>query len=129
MVESGCELLTPSVTAYYTHHDCVALKAVEGWTQLLGKTDFSADAKDGLGACESHSLSFLDSPIQTDCNVATTTSQETVFGPCVAFVERDMALTNSSLRTQTNGIVVRSHLFIFHLRALIPTYSVASNPD
>ena len=124
MLEARCALLMPNLTACYTHHGGVALKSVD---HLLSKTDFFAEDMGGVGACTSR-LALLDLTIQAVCDVATSSSRETVFRTCVEFVERAMALTSAPLNTRTIGIVLRFHLSIFHFGASILTSSVASNP-
>ena len=117
-------ILTPILTACYTHHGGSALIAVEGLSKLLGETSFFMPdvlkPSDGSGSTK---LTLLDLAIQVVCDVATSTSRETYFLSCVEFVRDAIRYCSGNLNTRTIGYVVRFYLFIFYFGASIPTAS------
>lgn len=123
-LEVRTELLTPILTACYTHHGGAALLAVGGLTALLTDTDFFRDdvdisdesSDDGSSA----RITLLDLAIQAVCDVATSGSQEITFASCVDFVGRAVAFSQGQLNTRTIGFVVRFYLFVFYFDVSIP---------
>ena len=117
-------LLTPILTACYTHHGGSALIAVEGLSKLLSETSFFMPdilkPSDGSGSTK---LTLLDLAIQVVCDVATSTSRETYFLSCVEFVRDAIRYCSGNLNTRTIGYVFRFYLFIFYFGASIPTAS------
>ena len=113
---SKVEVITPILTACYTHHGGVSMLAVEGLTTLLKKTDFfdsDRSTKDS-GGCF---MTLLDLCVQVVCDVATSSSRETHFSPCVDFVSSAIRFARGNLGPRTLGYALRFYLFIFHFGA------------
>lgn len=119
-------LLTPILTACYTHHGGASLMAVEGLITLLKETDFFTHDVSIEGS--NSRLTLLDLSIQAVCDVATSSARETSFGTCIEFVQHAVKLAKGQLNTRTAGYVLRFYLFIFYFGANIPTLSSAPNP-
>lgn len=126
-LQARAALLTPVLTACYTRHGGAALVAVEGLTKLLRENFFAddVDLSDKSDNESSTRLTLLDLAVQSVCDVATASSQETTFGSCVEFVESAVRFSQGQLNTRTIGYVVRFYLFVFYFGASIPTMSSA----
>ena len=125
-LDARAALLTPILTACYTHHGGASLIAVEGLITLLKETDFFTHDVSIEGS--NSRLTLLDLSIQAVCDVATSSARETSFGTCIEFVQLAVKLAKGQLNTRTAGYVLRFYLFIFYFGANIPTLSSAPNP-
>ena len=140
LLQTRVAVLSPILTACYMHHGGSALVAVEGLRDLINGTDFFrpdllsncahvTDNDDDRGkrlngsGCSGSSthLTLLDLSVQVVCDVATSTSRETHFGPCVDFVSDALRYADGNLNTRTIGYVLRFYLFVFYFGASVPT--------
>ena len=124
LLEARIAVLTPILTACYTHHGGSSLLAIEGLTKLLNDTDFFMP---DLAFCDdantNQRLTLLDLSIQVVCDVANSTARETNFLPCIEFVVEATNYANGNLNSRTIGYVIRFYLFIFYFGASVPTIS------
>jgi hypothetical protein len=122
LLQARTAALTPILTACYLRHGGAALLAVEGLVKLLVEHNFFADDMDHSNDNESSArLTLLDLAIQTVCDVATSSCEETTFASCVEFVEMAVRLSHAQLNTRTIGYVVRFYLFVFYFGACVPS--------
>ena len=110
------EVITPILTACYTQHGGSAVLAVEGLLKLLNESDFfEEDVREGDR--DEHCLTLLDLSVQVVCDVATSSSRETHFKPCVDFVSGAIRFAKGNLGPRTFGYALRFYLFVFYFGA------------
>ena len=97
---------------------------MDGLARLLNETDFfSPDVQTSVphDATEcSMRLTLLDLAVQVVCDVATSTSREVLFRPCVNFVGDSLRCAGGNLNARTIGYAFRFYLFVFYFGASIP---------
>lgn len=124
LLQIRTSILAPVLTACYTCHGGAASIAVDGLARLLNETDFfSPDVQTSVphDATEcSMRLTLLDLAVQVVCDVATSTSREVLFRPCVNFVGDSLRCAGGNLNARTIGYAFRFYLFVFYFGASIP---------
>uniref|UniRef100_A0A7S3VDI2 Uncharacterized protein n=1 Tax=Chaetoceros debilis TaxID=122233 RepID=A0A7S3VDI2_9STRA len=124
LLEARIAVITPILTACYTHHGGSSLLAVEGLVKLLQTTDFFLPDVACHEDPHSHTrLTLLDLSIQVVCDAANSTARETNFLPCIEFVAEATYYSRGILNARTIGYVMRFYLFVFYFGASIPTAS------
>lgn len=124
LLQARIAVLTPILTACYTHHGGSSLLAVEGLTKLLNETDFfMPDVALFDDSNISQRLTLLDLSIQVVCDVANSTARETNFLPCIEFVVEATNYAKGNLNSRTIGYIIRFYLFVFYFGASVPTAS------
>lgn len=124
LLQARIAVLTPILTACYTHHGGSALLAVEGLTKLLNETDFfMPDVALFDDPNVNQRLTLLDLSIQVVCDVANSTARETNFLPCIEFVVEATNYAKGNLNARTIGYIIRFYLFVFYFGASVPTAS------
>lgn len=124
LLQTRIAVITPILTACYTHHGGSSLLAVEGLHKLLKDTDFFLpDVARYDDPSSNQRLTLLDLSIQVVCDVANSTSRETNFLPCIEFVVEASHYARGNLNARTIGYMMRFYLFVFYFGASIPTAS------
>eukprot|EP00557_Chaetoceros_sp_GSL56_P011172 CAMPEP_0176485444 /NCGR_PEP_ID=MMETSP0200_2-20121128/5040_1 /TAXON_ID=947934 /ORGANISM="Chaetoceros sp., Strain GSL56" /LENGTH=2385 /DNA_ID=CAMNT_0017882083 /DNA_START=272 /DNA_END=7429 /DNA_ORIENTATION=+ len=124
LLQARTAVITPILTACYTHHGGSSLVAVEGLTKLLNETDFFLpDVALYDDPNTNQRLTILDLAIQVVCDVANSSARETSFLPCIEFVVDAVHFARGNLNSRTIGYIIRFYLFIFYFGASVPTAS------
>jgi hypothetical protein len=124
LLQARTAVITPILTACYTHHGGSSLVAVEGLTKLLNETDFFLpDIAVYDDPNTNQRLTILDLAIQVVCDVANSSARETSFLPCIEFVVDAVHFARGNLNSRTIGYIIRFYLFIFYFGASVPTAS------
>jgi hypothetical protein len=124
LLQSRIAVLTPILTACYTHHGGSSILAVEGLTRLLGETEFFLpDIAQYEDPHSNERLTLLDLTIQVVCDMANSSARETNFLPCIEFVVEATHYSRGNLNARTIGYIMRLYLFVFYFGASVPTAS------
>lgn len=124
LLQARTAVLTPILTACYTHHGGSSLLAVEGLTKLLSETDFFLpDVAQYEDPNTNQRLTLLDLSIQVVCDMANSSARETNFLPCIEFVVEATHYSRGNLNDRTIGYIMRFYLFVFYFGASVPTVS------
>ena len=124
LLQARIAVLTPILTACYTHHGGSSILAVEGLTKLLSETEFFLpDIAQYEDPHSNERLTLLDLTIQVVCDMANSSARETNFLPCIEFVVEATHYSRGNLNARTIGYIMRFYLFVFYFGASVPTAS------